>query len=587
MANSMGSLWIGASGLKVSQNALNTTANNLANVDTKGYVRQQILQADRNYYTYDTTASVSHQQSGLGVTIGDVVHARDIFLDKTYRLQVGRSGFYSSTYETIYEVETLFQELEGKAFQDVLTSEDDGLYVAFQEFAKNPSHSEYQNLVIQKANLFISKAQAVYKGLADYQNNMNERVHGMVERINEIGKDIHELNNRIMAIEAGDVETAMNMRDTRDYLIDELAQYGSVSYKEVEYGIVKVNFENVLLVDEGHAYEMGEKVDKTNGFITPYWKHLSDTENGKYYQVYNPSEEISTARKNDVGELKALILARGYKRCNYLDLEGISLEKYDDTLGNSVMMNIQAELDELVHSVVKQINDIFCPNIESDTDIKGIDEFGNKVEYKKGKLILDIENSCVGSDGAGSQEKPIPNELFERTGCKRYTKVTAEDGKTYYVYNEEDPKDTALQYTVNSIHINPVLKESDTLLPAFKWDTIEGETSIAYDLGERLVALWSDEKLILSPHDTTPCTYSEYYSKMTGELASLGNVFKKAAEGLEESKLATDNARQMVIGVSSDEELTSMIKFQNAYNAASRYINVVSEMIETIIHQMG
>ena len=47
MANGMGSLYIGASGLQNSQNALNTTANNLANVETKGYVRQQVLFADR------------------------------------------------------------------------------------------------------------------------------------------------------------------------------------------------------------------------------------------------------------------------------------------------------------------------------------------------------------------------------------------------------------------------------------------------------------------------------------------------------------------------------------------------------------
>ena len=41
MANGFGSMYIGASGLQSAQNALNTTANNLANVDTKGYVRQQ------------------------------------------------------------------------------------------------------------------------------------------------------------------------------------------------------------------------------------------------------------------------------------------------------------------------------------------------------------------------------------------------------------------------------------------------------------------------------------------------------------------------------------------------------------------
>ena len=49
MANGFGSLYVGASGLQNAQNALNTTANNLANVGTKGYVREQVRFADKNY----------------------------------------------------------------------------------------------------------------------------------------------------------------------------------------------------------------------------------------------------------------------------------------------------------------------------------------------------------------------------------------------------------------------------------------------------------------------------------------------------------------------------------------------------------
>ena len=88
MANGMGSLYIGSSGLRTSQNALNTTANNLANVDTTGYVRQQVIQADRHYNTFDKNAAISNQQSGLGVSIADVIHSRDIFLDKSYRTEI-------------------------------------------------------------------------------------------------------------------------------------------------------------------------------------------------------------------------------------------------------------------------------------------------------------------------------------------------------------------------------------------------------------------------------------------------------------------------------------------------------------------
>ena len=114
MANGFGSLYIGASGVQNAQSALNTTANNLANVDTKGYVRQQVRFADKNYTTLKISASnVNMHQSGLGVSIGDVVHSRDIFLDKTYRQEMGRKEFYTAHYDTATYVEDLVRETNG------------------------------------------------------------------------------------------------------------------------------------------------------------------------------------------------------------------------------------------------------------------------------------------------------------------------------------------------------------------------------------------------------------------------------------------------------------------------------------------
>ena len=580
MANSMGSLFIGASGLQVSQNAMNATANNLSNVDTKGYVRERVLQADRHYDTFDTTAAIGPSQSGLGVSIGDVIHARDVFLDKTFRTESGRQAFYSSTSEAITEVETLFQELEGTAFQEVLMGES-GLWVAFEEFAKDPSDSVNQNLVVQKAGLFASRAKAVYQGLEKYQSNLNTQISDAVDRVNDLGNTLRQLNIDIMTIESGGIETAMNLRDQRDLVLDELAQYGTITYKELANGEVKVNFEGVSFVDEMRVYEIGKQTDKVTGFITPYWNHLSNTTEGEYYKVYDTGEQISAAKKNDNGKLKALILARGDKEANYLDLDGVSAKKYDQTLGNSVMMNSEASIDMLVHKVVTAINDLYCPNTTLKTDITGTDADGNTVTYKAGTKILDAENCCVGADG----QLP-PQELFTRTGCDRYTKITTQKGEVYYVYNEEDPTDTALQYTIGSISVNPNLLESESLLPAYKQNGSE-ERPVAYDLGQALSDLWDKELMYLSPHDTTPVTFSEFYNKMTGELATLGDVFGSVASDLDSTVLTTDNARQQVLGVSSDEELTSMIKYQNAYNAASRFINVISEMIETLIVQMG
>ena len=119
MANGFGSFYVGSSGLKNSQNALNTTANNMANVNTTGYVRQQVRFSDKHYITRNNpTAGTNIQQSGLGVSVSDVAHVRDIFLDKSYRQENGRKGFYSTLYSTTSYVEDIMQEMNGAEFKE-------------------------------------------------------------------------------------------------------------------------------------------------------------------------------------------------------------------------------------------------------------------------------------------------------------------------------------------------------------------------------------------------------------------------------------------------------------------------------------
>ena len=74
---------------------------------------------------------------------------------------------------------------------------------------------------------------------------------------------------------------------------------------------------------------------------------------------------------------------------------------------------------------------------------------------------------------------------------------------------------------------------------------------------------------------------------MIGEMATLGSVYDTTATSLSGTVTSVDNQRQQVMGTSSDEELTNMIKYQNAYNANSRFINVINEMIEILLTQLG
>lgn len=427
MANGFGTLFIGVSGLQSSQNALNTTANNLANVDTTGYVRQQVLFTDRNYVTFNETTAVSKQQSGLGVYIGDVIHSRDVFLDRSYRTESGRQAFYAATYEATNEVETYFQEMEGQAFQDALKD----FWTSFQELYKTPDDSVSQNLVVQKAQLFVSRANAVYSGLQSYQYNINTQISDNIDQVNKLGDTIQDLNLQIMKVEAGGIETAMTLRDARDQALDELSSLVDISYNETADGIVKVSIEGTEFIDESRCYHIEKKTDKLTGFITPYWGYLSDVNKGKYVNVFDfGSRDISTENKNDMGELKALVLARGDHIANYTDIEGLDQDTYNDTTGMSVMLRAEAQLDQMIHGIVTALNDVLCPNVTAEDTIKNLTNGaattldvtladGSTVTLNANTKILDADNCATGSD----KQLP-PQELFSRIGTERYTKAT-------------------------------------------------------------------------------------------------------------------------------------------------------------------
>ena len=605
MANGFGTLFIGVSGLQSSQNALNTTANNLANVDTTGYVRQQVLFTDRNYVTFNDTTAVSTQQSGLGVYIGDVIHSRDVFLDRSYRTESGRQAFYAATYEATNEVETYFQEMEGQAFQDAL----EDFWTSFQELYKTPDDSVSQNLVVQKAQLFVSRANAGYSGLQSYQYNINTQISDNIDQVNKLGDTIQDLNLQIMKVEAGGIETAMTLRDARDQALDELSALVDISYNETADGIVKVSIEGTEFIDESRCYHIEKKTDKLTGFITPYWGYLSDVNKGKYVNVFDfGSRDISTENKNDMGELKALVLARGDHIANYTDIEGLDQDTYNDTTGMSVMLRAEAQLDQMIHGIVTALNDVLCPNVTAEDTIKNLTNGaattldviladGSTVTLNANTKILDADNCATGSD----KQLP-PQELFSRIGTERYTKATYtyqpvdENGnpkvdangnpvtetKEIYIYNEEDPNDTTKQYTLQSLSVNEALVIDETLLPHLCQNG-----DVDYALAAKLAGVWDEERLTLNPNDTKACSFKDYYKDMIGEMATYGNVYNSTATSLTGTVASVDNQRQQVIGVSSDEELTYMIKYQNAYNAASRFINVVNEMIEHLLTQLG
>lgn len=543
----MGSLYIGKSGLQTSQNALNTTAHNMSNMDTTGYVRQQVMLGTSIYNTikFDVKA-VAHQQIGLGVEYSKTRQVRDYFLDKTYRQESGRCEFYTVSRDAMEEVEFLLDEMNGETFQGSL----DNLWTSVQELAKDPSSAVTQGLLIERCSEFMARAESVYDGIKDYQNNLNESIKAKVDKINECAKNIKILNDQIRYIEVGGFEEANDLRDARNQYVDELAGMANISYSEDIDGNICIQLEGEDLVKRDVVYEIGLDTDETTGFYTPFWIHnatwtLNNDGNRVYditgAEVFDMERVISSDLNTDVGSLKSTLIARGDHIANFTDL---TEENYKNSVSQSVCMNVMAEFDQLIHNIATTMNKILADNADPAT----------------GYL-------CDPDTGE-------PLQIFQKVASPGYD----ENGN----YIEEDYTSHETLYTIDNLTINQKLLQQPTLM-----GFVMPDESVDYTTMTQMKEAFMAETNVLNPYVKKMSNFVDYYGDLVSQVANTGSVYISILSNQQETVDSTFAAREEIIGVSQDEELTNMVKYQNAYNASSRYINVIDEMLEHIINTLG
>ena len=138
-------------------------------------------------------------------------------------------------------------------------------------------------------------------------------------------------------------------------------------------------------------------------------------------------------------------------------------------------------------------------------------------------------------------------------------------------------------YTVGEIEINRDVLANKSLIPL---SSNKGTGDFDIETAEKLIEAWQGKFAALSPNTLTINNFTAYYTAFIGEIANRGETLNKIAEKQDAMVASIESKRQSVSGVSSDEELTNLIRFQHAYNAAARYINVVDEMLEHIVTRM-
>jgi len=287
---------IAYTGLLASNAALNTTNNNIANVQTEGYSRQQVVQQASNALRVFQTYGCA----GAGVDTLAIERIRDDFYDGRYWDNNAKVGEYSMKQYYMKQIETYFDD-NGKnaGFKTIF---DQFMITGMEELLKDPSSATAKSQFVGYAGALAEYFNGLAGNMESLQKDVNQEIKLKVDELNSLAGEIATLNKQINTIELSGVK-ANELRDRRTLLLDQLSEIVDVEVRETPITdtnnpdrvtganrfMVKIAGGQILV--DGSEYRglecvartSYEKINQTDidGLYEIYW------EDGQRFNLYN------------------------------------------------------------------------------------------------------------------------------------------------------------------------------------------------------------------------------------------------------------------------------------------------------------
>lgn len=595
-------LTIAGSGLNAFQAAVNTTANNIANVQTDGYSRQVAnrVQSEslRVYAKYGT--------AGSGVTTTSITQIRDSYYDVKYWQNNSSLGLYEKKLYYMNQIEDYFIDDDStKGFTTILNemfNNLDQLSDASGDMDRRASFiSSCQNL----GNYFNSIA----TGLARIQTDTNLEVMSTVNNINALAEKIALLNNQINIVEMQG-GYANELRDARALLIDELSNIVPTEVKETqvlntndeyytgctEY-VVKINGQTLVNTREYRTLECVTRDHKVN---------QSDVEGLYDIKWSDTGNDFSVTSKYMTGSLKALIDIRdGNNEENFKGtVDTIDGTKLVITNPSQASVGEMTLPDEGFITINNRKFEYTGFTVDFDANGNATYTFDLAEPINEGVATLLGEEAAIGEsiDYMGVPYYNAQVNQFLRAFSARFNDIeiggeimVGENVETMGAFfvakdivtgdqiglNKSDTY-TQITSTMDSYYklTASTFEVSDASVknPAYFATTakiVQGVDS--FELIDQLMPLKEKEKLYRGSGS------SGFLQCMLSDIAVDTEESKLFYENHKNISLTITNQRLSISGVDEDEEALDLVKFQNAYNLASKMISTMAEMYDQLI----
>jgi len=538
----MGLFDIGRSGIFANQIALRVASNNIANVNTPGYSRQDVIMQIAN--------PVELQGHHLGRGVGDV-EIRRHFDSFTFSQIIGQSsnfGKSTALQEGLSNVEQVFNEAQNYGLSNAMEE----YFNAWQDLATNPDGAAQRSSLLVKAEAFTNAARQIEKDVTNTIKFVNDQIGDVVGQINVLSKNMADINGKVMEVEAGGLEVANVFRDQRERMMKELAELVDYDWSENTDGTVTIVAGRGSIVAGVNSFQLNSVVNLE-----------SDRD------IYSNGVNISSFIKG--GELGGFISVR------------------DDIKANSLH-----DLRKMVASITQETNMIHYA---------GYDPAGNTNTDFFSPLQVFTRDTTTGA--AGANISAVINAADRSNLTLDEYNLSFTNATDFQIVNSTTGAITAgtlpadatitvdgITYTIggapvanDSFFISPIEKAVQN----FSVSLTDGQQIAAAQLaaappGDNTNALAMIEKYDANIANLNNSTFNDHYAEI---VATVGSMSQSATDSLhfdDNLMFELNNRREATSGVSLDEEAANLIRYQRAFEAGARIIKLTDELLELVIN---
>jgi flagellar hook-associated protein 1 len=469
MSGLFGSLSSGVKALTAHSRSVETAGRNLSNVNNPNYARQRVVYGDRG------TVQTPLGAQSLGIEAKSIQQLRDVLLDR----QVVRETAIKYAFEA---QQAAYQKAQAGLGQSIDRAGEVGssgfagngsgiaesvgeFFNAFQSFAARPTDPGERQTLIQKAGILTDRIQITDTRLAQLQSDLTDQIGADLDDANRLLASIANLNAEIGRFEINQPGGAVDLRDQRQGVLEELAQ--------------KIGVESQADPSEPGQIQVFVRDGSGNPIILVNQASVTGnlTISGSTVSGGSPSTAIA--------------------------LNGGSIDGRIDARGGAIQ-TLRDDLDELANQLVVSVNGAYNP-------LGTTGNFFNSSNLTAATISLDSGLTA--------------------------TNLKASDGG-----------------------------------PA-------GDNTIA-----QAVANLANRTFSIAGGDVIEGTFAQHFATAVSDLGQSLSSINLRVEDQSNIESLVRTQRDAVSGVSLDEELTDLVKYQRAFQASSRVIQVINELLENVVN---